>query len=260
MSQLHLILPLLKCPACHHPDLEGSGNGLLCLGCNTRYDIVENIPNFAPHIESDSPIGQIQEVYEKNAHYYEQRMRYCSLPLLGSNDKEMRALAQSIAGGGGWLLEVSVGPGNFSFEIYKSNQQTYVVAVDLAWSMLRQAKYKARTLNLTNVFLVRADAAHLPFKRNVFDALLSLNGLHVFPDPKGILETMWKVTKPYARIGGCCPVSGVDGLGGWLMKTFQQNNNVPPLTLQLMTTHLQDYWPTVKIECSGAILKIKRTF
>lgn len=258
MSQFDSILPWLKCPTCGYLDLLEAEGEFVCLACDIHYTIIDGVPDFAPHVRQDSAAGYIQQKYERDASEYEWQMRHWSLPLLGGSAEEMSALAESVACGGGWLLEVPVGTGDFSFEVYRNQRQTRVVAVDLAWAMLHRAQQRAKELDLTDLILIRADVACLPFKDNVFDALLTLNGFHIFPDETAALKNLQAVIKPGARIAGSCPVAGADGLAGWLMKTFQKAKNVRQVTIESMTTQVQACWPTAEIARSGAILTFKR--
>lgn len=259
MSQLDFLLPLLKCPTCGHLDLLKVGNEFVCPACDSPYAVINDIPDFAPHVAPGSVTDYVQRRYDQDAAKYSRLMRHWILPLLGSSAEEMIALVQSVACGGGGLLEVPVGTADLSAEVYQKQRHIRVVGVDLAWGMLRQAQQRAKELHLTNLVLVRADVTRLPFKDIIFDALLTLNGLHIFPDMVAALENMQAIIKPGSRVAGSCPVSGTNDFGGWLMKKFQEIEPIPQVTIESMKAQLEACWPGTEFARSGTILTFKRS-
>lgn len=123
-------------------------------------------------------------------------------------------LAQAFAGlqknFDGRLLEVPVGTGVLSFPRYRELDGADIFCVDLSDKMLDAAKIRARQMNLQNVKFIQGDVTKLPFADNFFDAVLSINGVHVFPDKAAALFEMRRVLKDGATFCGCMYVTGIN--------------------------------------------------
>ena len=82
----------------------------------------------------------------------------------------------------GKLLEVPVGTGILSLPRYKSLTNAEIFCVDFSTAMLDAAKNYANKISLPNVTFIQGDVGKLFFSDNYFDVVLSVNGLHAFPD------------------------------------------------------------------------------
>ena len=120
-------------------------------------------------------------------------------------------LAQAFAGipknFSGKLLEVPVGTGVLSLPFYK-NLDAEIFCLDYSDKMLDAAKARARQLNLRGVKFLQGDVAKLPFENNFFDAVLSINGFHVFPDKSAAWSETRRVLKRGGIFCGCMYVKG----------------------------------------------------
>ena len=110
----------------------------------------------------------------------------------------------------GRLLEVPVGTGALSLPRYCELNGAEIFCVDLADKMLAAAKLRASRMNLRGVKFLQGDVANLPFAENFFDALLTINGLHVFPDKVAALAEMRRVLKVGGIFCGCTYVTGLN--------------------------------------------------
>jgi ubiquinone/menaquinone biosynthesis C-methylase UbiE len=88
-----------------------------------------------------------------------------------------------------FVLDVGCGQGRFLEPI---NSQARAVGIDFTLEMLEKAR-------ASGALLVRADAEHLPFKKEVFDVTHSAGLLGVFRSTK-IIEEMARVSKSRGRI------------------------------------------------------------
>ena len=61
---------------------------------------------------------------------------------------------------------------------------------------MAQAKEKADRLGLQNVSFRQGDVGALPFEDGSFDAVLSLNGFHAFPDKEAAYRETFRVLRP----------------------------------------------------------------
>jgi ubiquinone/menaquinone biosynthesis C-methylase UbiE len=94
------------------------------------------------------------------------------------------------------LLDVGCGSGLFFSQV--SFQATMIVGVDLSRNLLMKAKEQARDLG--EVFVLQADADHLPFKRGFFDGVFAFTMLQNMPDPTETLAELKRVAKKDGRV------------------------------------------------------------
>ena len=94
------------------------------------------------------------------------------------------------------ILDVASGTGDFAIEALKTNAQK-VIGVDISEGMLNVGKEKLKKLNLTHkIELQVADAEHLPFTNNYFDAITVGFGVRNFENLELGLKDMLRVLKP----------------------------------------------------------------
>lgn len=100
---------------------------------------------------------------------------------------------------GGVLLDVSCGSGLFSRRFAKSNVYSAVIASDFSENMLRQCHEFIRqdgSLKNTNLALVRADVARLPFATGTVDAVHAGAALHCWPSPSAGVAEISRILRP----------------------------------------------------------------
>jgi ubiquinone/menaquinone biosynthesis C-methylase UbiE len=96
----------------------------------------------------------------------------------------------------GRLLDVPVGTGLFTAEKYRSMKNADVTALDYSEDMLERARL--RFAGIGNVSCVQGDVGKLPYAEGAFDAVLSMNGFHAFPDK----EAAFSETARVLKVGG----------------------------------------------------------
>jgi SAM-dependent methyltransferase len=103
-----------------------------------------------------------------------------------------------VPSGGGTLLPLLAGEG----------LRGTVVEIDIASRMLERAVALARQLEpaYETVFL-RSDALDLPLRPGIADLVISINGLHVVPDPVRFAEELARVTRPDGQLWLVTPVA-----------------------------------------------------
>lgn len=93
------------------------------------------------------------------------------------------------------VLDVSCGTGEFLRELQKiGKHQLY--GIDLSAQMLAKAREKLGN----SVHLQKADVGELPFADNTFDAVISTEAFHHYPDQKKALHEMRRVAKKRGRV------------------------------------------------------------
>jgi demethylmenaquinone methyltransferase/2-methoxy-6-polyprenyl-1,4-benzoquinol methylase len=94
------------------------------------------------------------------------------------------------------ILDVATGTADFAIEALKTNAKR-VIGVDISEGMLNVGKEKIRKLNLTDkIELQVADAEHLPFTDDYFDAITVGFGIRNFENLEKGLKDMLRVLKP----------------------------------------------------------------
>ena len=109
------------------------------------------------------------------------------------------------------LLDVGCGPGSITLGLARAVNPGEVIGVDVAETVLDQARSLAAKDGIRNVTFRQADATHLPFGDHSFDAVFAHTLLEHVPDPLSTLQELRRVLKPGGLIGvrDCDWASGV---------------------------------------------------
>jgi ubiquinone/menaquinone biosynthesis C-methylase UbiE len=108
----------------------------------------------------------------------------------------------------GVLLDVPVGTGLVTASLYARYPNATIIAADYSIGMLQEAKKRFKEQGLDNICLVRADVANLPVTDGVVDIVLSLAGLHAFPNKHAAVAQMGRVLHPDGSLIASCYVKG----------------------------------------------------
>ncbi|HPT82676.1 MAG TPA: methyltransferase domain-containing protein [Limnochordia bacterium] len=213
-APLESLLPLLRCPY--------TGFALSLVGNTLRsraheYPLHDGIPSLVRE-EQVSAIDQyFQQQYGlETARTYDRSIFLLSLLVGCWEPAQRRRLVQLLdPPAGGLLLEVSLGTGaNLPLLAEALGPRGEIVGIDLSSAMLQTARRRAQVLPIP-VHLVQADACHLPFADNTFDAVFHFGGINMFGDVPGALREMVRVAKPGAPI-----VVGDEGMSEKRRRTF----------------------------------------
>lgn len=120
----------------------------------------------------------------------------------------------------GNLLEVPLGTGILSLPVYKKIPAAKIIGVDYSSTMLAAARKNAQKLNLQNVKFFQGDVGNLPFADETFEIVLSINGLHVFPDKAAAYREMWRVLKTGGIFCGSLYVAGENRWTDFFVRNF----------------------------------------
>lgn len=115
------------------------------------------------------------------------------------DDLVTRAVASMPGAAGGVLLDVPCGGGTLLAPLARAGHRGLVVEADLSSHMLGRAvaRHAASCSTVDAVFL-QCNALDLPLATGSVDAALSVNGLHVMPDPARFLAELARVLRPSA--------------------------------------------------------------
>ena len=93
----------------------------------------------------------------------------------------------------GKLLDVPTGTGLFTAEKYRAMKNAEITALDFSEDMLEQARRRFSAIG--NVSCEQGDVGKLPYADGAFDAILSMNGFHAFPDKDSAFAETARVLK-----------------------------------------------------------------
>jgi ubiquinone/menaquinone biosynthesis C-methylase UbiE len=132
---------------------------------------------------------KVMQRYDLTAEMYDER--YAE----EQKAKYKKAL-ENINAADGVVLDAGCGSGLFFSQV--AAQAKIVVGVDVSRKLLFKAKEQASVLR--NVFVLQADADHLPFRAAFFDATFAFTVLQNMPKPSETLAELNRVTKSGGRL------------------------------------------------------------
>lgn len=150
----------------------------------------------------------------------------------------------------GKLLEVPIGTGVLSLPIYAGMEAAEIFCLDYSDKMLAAAKKNAKKKNLRKINFIQGDVGNLPFADNFFDLILSVNGLHVFPEKNSAYDEIFRVLKANGIFCGCMYVAGENRRTDFFVKNFCDRFNFftpPHETLNTLEIRLKKNYRQVEI-------------
>lgn len=123
--------------------------------------------------------------------------------LFGTDTRLMDRTIAEIANvpDGGAILDIPCG-GGVALRGLRPEQDVRYVAADISPQMLERTAQAARRRGLRQVETRDADVEDLPFDDGEFDLVLSLTGLHCFPNPELAVAELARVLGPSGRLAG----------------------------------------------------------
>lgn len=189
---------LFRCPACRS-ELNSDCEGFRCAACSSLYPIVEGIIDFFPSYSGSSKM--LQWAMEKHfvVQAYEDYLRPAFTRFFSKSlvdyDKEVAWLNDHIPQNVKVVLDLASGTGRYTEIISAIRSPEIVFAVDVSLPMLIAAKKRNSRRGLSNVFYLRADAHHLPFRDNSFDLTLCFGAMHLFQNPSNCIDEISRTTQ-----------------------------------------------------------------
>ena len=255
------VLEKLFCPSCRGPELTlGSGRrpDLICSDCDTRYPIIDGIPDLVVPEESLNPGSYRTEtlenviagVYDFIAPVLSMAIWRCSP--LRYIDHENRALGRAQ---GGVYVEAPVGTGVALAPIVAEHHDALIFGFDKSWNMLFKAKKRLRNIP-TDFQLIRADYHNLPLKSGVVRSLQSLNGLHGFMNRNAVLAEFHRCLEPQGFFSGSTLVRSQADVADAFVEQYERYGIYPMLRgpefllQQVRSTAFED----VHFETHGAVM------
>ncbi|KAF7173532.1 hypothetical protein CNMCM6106_007617 [Aspergillus hiratsukae] len=132
------------------------------------------------------------------------------------------------------ILDVGCGPGTITVDLAHLVPQGHITGLELASSVLAQARTLADSQGITNITFVSGDANALPFKDGSFDVVMCHQVLQHVHNPVHILSEMRRVTKEGGLVaaresdyGGFVWYPPTPGMTAW-QATYQKGCWVRP--------------------------------
>lgn len=130
------------------------------------------------------------------------------------------------------LLDVPAGTGVFTAETYLSLKDADIYGVDYSYRMLEQYRKRLTSMNQdsSHIKLMHGDVGDLQFDDDSFDLVVSMNGIHCFPDKPKALEEIHRVLKPGGHFIGCTYAKGVNKRTDFFVKNIYDRKGIfmPP--------------------------------
>lgn len=199
------LLEMLVCPTNRLP-LVVDGQSALCPRCGVVYQETAGIWKPGPSSSSFCESSEVMEWFDKRAETTVDEEVQIRTPDKWDKrffEKDVTEIQKLLdLKHTDILLDVGCGNGPF-LERYASMVRE-AVGIDISFEMLKRAR---KHLEGENVMLMQEDALHLPFGRDIFDAVLSIELIHYFR-PAEILKFFLELKRVVKR-GGRIFLGGV---------------------------------------------------
>lgn len=179
--------------------LQKPFNGTVCSNKGDEYGINNNIVDFMGEEAVSMSWAQSSNHWKLTASIYEDIWRKRSLSILTGEEfpieKERELLIEWLdPKPGKFYLDIGCSTALYARLVKKERPQCEVVALDFSKQMLEEARIKAEA-DQTDLYLLRADARHMPFYGATFDGLMMGGTLNELTDPLKVLYEARRVVK-----------------------------------------------------------------
>ncbi len=150
----------------------------------------------------------------------------------------------------GKLLEVPVGTGVLSMPVWKTLPRADITCLDYSEKMMASAETRAKEMGIGNITFRQGDVGDLPFENECFDAVVSLNGFHAFPDKEAAYREICRVLKPGGIFCGCFYVQGRNAHTDRMIRSIYVKKGffTPPFeTLESLKDRLEKMYREVSV-------------
>ena len=151
----------------------------------------------------------------------------------------------------GRLLEVPVGTGVLTMPLYKRLEKADITCLDYSPDMMDNARRRAQATGIRNICFAQGDVGALPFEDESFDAVLSLNGFHAFPDKDAAFSETCRVLKKGGLFCGCFYIKDEFKRTDWFINNLYVPRGffTPPFeSRESLRKRLENMYSRVKVE------------
>lgn len=180
-------------------DLQKSFNGTICSNKGDEYEISDNIIDLLGDESSEMTWAQSSNHWKVTAAVYEDIWRKRSLSILTGEEFPIQKEQELLKN---WLnpqankpyMDIGCSTALYGRLVKKEQPQCDMVSLDFSRQMLEEARLKAEAEQIS-LYLLRADARHMPFFGATFDGLMMGGTLNELTDPLKVLYEARRVIK-----------------------------------------------------------------
>jgi ubiquinone/menaquinone biosynthesis C-methylase UbiE len=99
-----------------------------------------------------------------------------------------------------FILDLGVGPGLLSLEIFRKKPQATIIGIDPSIKMLQLAKRSIKNAHIQTFEPVIGVSEHIPLKNSTIDVIASRFSLPYWTQPNKSFEEMMRVLKPGGKV------------------------------------------------------------
>ncbi len=180
-------------------NLQKSFNGTICSNKGDEYTIKNNIIDLLGDDPVNMSWAQSSNHWTVTAALYEDIWRKRSLSILTGEEfpieKERELLIDWLNLTPGHLyLDIGCSTALYGRLVKKAEPKCEIISLDFSMQMLKEARIKSEAEEV-DLFLLRADAQHLPFYGATFDGLMMGGTLNELMDPIKVMYEARRVIK-----------------------------------------------------------------
>ena len=160
----------------------------------------------------------------------------------------------------GEILDVPVGTAVFTYQKYKAMKRAKITCLDYSEDMLSQAEKRFSENGVENVKIKQGDVGRLPFEKERFDVVLSMNGFHAFPDKEKAYKEVSRVLKRGGVFLACFYIRGKSKRSDRLVDRFLSKEGwfTPPFETEFsLLERLEKDYTVERFETRGSIVLFK---
>ncbi|MDO5715308.1 MAG: class I SAM-dependent methyltransferase [Tissierellia bacterium] len=162
----------------------------------------------------------------------------------------------------GKILDVPCGSGDFTYQKFSQLKNAEIHCLDYSEHMLNLYREKVKDRD-HNIQFEQGDVTELPYGRESFDMIFSLNGIHAFPNKERALSEIRRVLKVDGIFLGCTYIKGEHNRADFFIRRVYKDYGlfIQPLynRQQLLQILKRDYIVLrYEIHNSFAYFKVKK--
>lgn len=120
----------------------------------------------------------------------------------------------------GKLLDIPVGTGLFTAPKYQRMNHADITCVDYSPDMMEKAQEKFDCLGIHHIRCMQGDIGALSFEDSSFDAILTMNGFHAFPDKEAAWREIYRILRPKGFLLGCFYIAKENSRTDWFIRNL----------------------------------------
>ncbi|MFC1752729.1 methyltransferase domain-containing protein [Thermoproteota archaeon] len=184
------------CPACHGDLQVQDVNGFKCDKCDRNFTVINGIPDFR-FFEDTESFDAKQAIYEADLHDKEAMSDYEERVILVWGQKTKLIAHEWTREASGKILDFGCGTGQISRVLTKHHSPIF--AFDISSDSI------SKNVAENNVIGMLANAFHLPFRSDCFDAVCINGVLHHIVNYPLVIKEISRITKGKVFISEECP-------------------------------------------------------